>query len=97
MLTLSEIIEGLVSRLGVPLRGADLDSLMREIDTDGDGVLTKHEFTSALENEAGALKRGSRRVAKDVDVERPLEIEEMLLDMKVKIKYMKERLPELKK
>ena len=42
VLSLGEIIEGLTSRLGVPLRGADLDSLMREIDTDGDGVLTKH-------------------------------------------------------
>lgn len=60
-------------------------------------MLTKHEFVSALESEGTmGLKKG-RRVVKDVNVERPIEIEEMLLDMKVKIKYMKERLPELKK
>ncbi len=67
---------------------ADVYGLIRELDGNGDGVLTRQEFVKILEEPIGGGK--GYRVIKDVRVDRPLEVEEMLLDMKVKMKYMRE-------
>ena len=59
------------------------------MDYDGGGTLSKDEFEFVVSREL-ENKHRLKKILGKIDVQNPIEIEERILDMRARIKYMEE-------
>lgn len=83
VLTLQEIKQGIKNQ-GIALLDSELQELVKQLDSNTDGVVTLAEWLRVLQPRYEA-EREFRRILQDVaDVEDPLDLEERILDLRFK-------------
>jgi len=71
------------------MKPEELDEIIKLLDYNSDGSISKDEFEFVIGSEL-EKKTEMSKVLGSIRVDNPIEIEERILDMKARIKYMNE-------
>jgi len=95
VLTLGEI-RAQIGKLGkdVDLTADEVDLIMKKLDENSDGVVTKEEFLALLDPKL-AVQKEYRALIGDLEANDPIVIEEMILDMRMRGHLYQDELPNL--
>ncbi len=90
LLTLNEIKDGIRNQ-DIDLTDAELKEFLTIVDKNSDGVLTLEEFIDCLVPKVESQKE-YKAIMQDINIDDPLILEERILDLKYRVKYLDKEL-----